>query len=61
MRCGTPWSHSPAPTDGPLETIQDTVGHANPRATKGYDHTDPALLTQPAEYLLAALSTETGT
>ncbi len=39
----------------PLETIQDSVGHTNPRTTRGYDHTDPAVLTQPAEYLLAAL------
>jgi len=41
----------------PLETIQDTVGHANARTTRGYDHTDPAVLTQPAEFLLAALPT----
>lgn len=39
----------------PLETIQDTVGHVNPRTTRGYDHTDPTALTQPADYLVRAL------
>ncbi len=43
----------------PLETIQDTVGHASTRTTRGYDHTDPTVLTQPAEYVLSALASRT--